>query len=457
MLKTGSRLRLLALVGVLGCSEALRAPPRRGPQRRRRAAAGGRLCAKKKGYQRGDAVVEEFLGGPEFDALSLKNWRRETLIRYSNANQSEPIRILLFGLLTLSLVGATSIADAIGADKPEGAELAGYFGGGAVSFALFLRERARRNKQLVRLERECDVAELEVRQKVNRAVPGSEKQLALRALQGTQRVLVALVSDKRRFVEQVVAPLQRRLDAARVVVVAVSAAGDDDARIAAGAEYDVVNARAWRKAFDALIVAQAAAQAISDDAAQAPAGEAWFALSFKGRSVGSGIGQPDVSQLLGNLFPPVDILDATPRLGADADAPALQRRQLEFYDALRGGDLAAMEQLFGAGAGLSDAVSAALTGGARLDPWANQLKEGSRPADLLVGDADFCIFGDGAVTTAIEETARGQTLLATQRWARAPGGDEWRLVAHETIPFAAATSANALLRCDARGCVALVK
>ena len=39
--------------------------------------------------------------------MSLRQWRRETLIRYSNANQSEPLRILLTFLLGLSLTASS--------------------------------------------------------------------------------------------------------------------------------------------------------------------------------------------------------------------------------------------------------------------------------------------------------------------------------------------------------------
>lgn len=40
-----------------------------------------------------------FLRKPEFDFLSLRQFRRETILVYNGANQSEPIRILLSGLL----------------------------------------------------------------------------------------------------------------------------------------------------------------------------------------------------------------------------------------------------------------------------------------------------------------------------------------------------------------------
>ena len=75
---------------------------------------------------------------------------------------------------------------------------------------------------------------------------------------------------------------------------------------------------------------------------------------------------------------------------------------------------------------------------------------------MEVGDADETTHDDGsATTTAIEATGNGQTLLAVQRWVDV-GGD-WKLVSHSTIPFATNTQAGAVLKCDCRGCIALVR
>ena len=44
---------------------------------------------------------QKFLRRPEFDPLSLQDFRREALLQYSNTNQSEPLRILIFLFLTI--------------------------------------------------------------------------------------------------------------------------------------------------------------------------------------------------------------------------------------------------------------------------------------------------------------------------------------------------------------------
>ena len=40
-------------------------------------------------------------------------------MRYNNANQSEPLRVVLFFLLALALLGSNQLADAVGAPPPE--------------------------------------------------------------------------------------------------------------------------------------------------------------------------------------------------------------------------------------------------------------------------------------------------------------------------------------------------
>ena len=145
------------------------------------------------------------------------------------------------------------------------------------------------------------------------------------------------------------------------------------------------------------------------------------------------------------------------RLTEEAVHVLVLEAQTAFYAALTGGDLAAMEGLW-EGAADEPAVSEVLGAGGRLDPWPSQLSEASRPAGMRATDRDALIVAaaDEAWTTAVERPAAGGTLLATQRWRRAPEG--WRLSTHRTIPWdAGGGTAVATLRCDARGCVALAR
>ena len=393
-----------------------------------------------------EKAKEEFLSEAELDVLSLRSWRRETLIRYNNANQSEPLRILLFGLLALSLAGCVAIADAIGAPVPQGPELAAYYGGAVGSSLLFNRERGKRTKRLLKIERECAVGDLRVTLRPSAAAfPGATRTASLRQLRNDFRVVAALCADDESFdaFHRTVQGLRRRLATSKVLALAVR--GD---RVDALAGCSPLDTKAWRETFGALLTTDAAWGDFDFESKDA----AWLALSFAGRSVGSGVGSPDFVQLLGSLLPPRDFVEAEPPLG---DATALEAAQKRFYDALRSGDEAAMADVFGDDRAPS--VDDALAAGARLDPWASQLADGARPADLKVGDADATEFDNGeAITTAVEETAPGQTLVAVQRWVK-DGEGHWRLKSHETIPFAPNVRAGAVLYCDARGCVALTR
>ena len=86
-----------------------------------------------------DAQKEAYLAEPEFDAVSLRQWRRETLVRYNNANQSEPLRVVLFFLLALALLGSNQLADAVGAPPPE--PYPAYLLGGLAAAAGFQGQR----------------------------------------------------------------------------------------------------------------------------------------------------------------------------------------------------------------------------------------------------------------------------------------------------------------------------
>lgn len=52
----------------------------------------------------------DLLDGMDFDLLSLRSFRREAMLKYSNLNQSEPLRILIAGLLAFLGVSYPAIA-----------------------------------------------------------------------------------------------------------------------------------------------------------------------------------------------------------------------------------------------------------------------------------------------------------------------------------------------------------
>lgn len=386
-----------------------------------------------------------FLRKPEFDLVSLRSWRRETLVRYASANQSEPLRILLWLTLCLALFFSKAIAEAVGAADPE--PIAAYYLGSLASFALLNRERNRRTRQLLRLEREQQVADLEVTLSPNPTLPGAQRTYSLRSLRGKYRFVGVYTSSWADFeaIDRSRRALARRLAASRVLVVAVSPQGSSK-------RYELASpgdANQWRTAFAALLQTDTAWGDFDFETREA----AWFGLAFSGRSVASGTGIPDLFELLGSVFPPINFLEPNPPLSPPPN-PLLER-QLAFYDVLRAGTPDDMVALFDQ-TRLSPAVTQALARDpqVRIDEWSKQLAPNARPVDLSVGDADATIFDDDAFTTAVEEIEGRQTLLALQTWRRAT--DDWLLVSHETVPFAPQTTAAALLRCDKRGCVAFV-
>lgn len=247
---------------------------------------------------------------------------------------------------------------------------------------------------------------------------------------------------------------------------------------------------------------KAATSAIGAGVETASATQGGFlAMNFKGRSVGSGLGAPRWDELLGAKFPPAEAIVQTSSSSSGGtgstteDEAELLACQAAFYAALTSGDEAAMEYLFAPDEGASSnsgnsrsstgeapEVSEVLASGGRLDGWSTCLAAGARPAELVSFDCDATVltpaasaaFAEG-YTTSIEAvgTRIGATNLSTQRWvlrARPPApvngqpsspavpaaASRWRLALHQTIPYSPNSGAGGLLRCDCRGCVALL-
>lgn len=362
-----------------------------------------------------------FLQKPEFDLLSLREWRRETLVRYAAANQSEPLRILLFSVLGLALLFAQPIAESIGAPDPD--PILAYYAGSAASFSLLNRERLRRTRRLVRLEREVRVSDLEI---VLQPTPGAQQRKSLRSLRNEFRV-VAVNTDAVDFEARALAT---RLRASRVLVVSPKG------------EASPVDQSEYQSIFTDLLSSDQSWEAPSE---QEPTKGGWFALGFSGRSVASGVGSPDLLELLGSVYPPLDFQAPEPPISSEQVAK-------RFYDALLEGTANDVVDVFSA-----TELSSAIDEASRIDDWSKQLQDGARPTGLVVGNADFLTNGDAAVSTAIElvPDVPDGTLLALQRWNMEDG--EWKLVSHETVPFTPGKTAAALLRCDRRGCVAFTQ
>jgi len=192
-----------------------------------------------------------------------------------------------------------------------------------------------------------------------------------------------------------------------------------------------------------------------------------FGLNSNGRSFGSGDGEIQIIQLMGQFLRPIDFLDASDDDFKKKNVPdptAAENEVLEivksFYAALTTGDQDLIEKVYSPYK--SKEVSEIIDLGGRVDSWKDCLAEGARPSDMQVSGADAIIVSDTeAYTTCIEFPANtgmdSASLLAVQRLIRTSKDEPWRLDLHQTIPWNIETKAQGTLQCDCRGCVALTR
>lgn len=406
----------------------------------------------------------------QFDLLSLRTFRRDTILQYDATNQSEPLRIALcfFGVL-FSLSAPVLFGDAYDTATVD----IGAVIGTGISGLLFMRNRNARAARMGKIDLEYSMGDLRVRYRGVRvnALAELRKKRRVVACVGPRAVVDGAVAEARVY--------RRRLSGADCVVVPVYTDANSDvsasAAISGEAEsrwlWEAAQPDDWRAYFNTLLGARGMA------AGSALEGGAWLGLNLRGRSFGSAIGTPRWDELLGTALQPTgdgfgDLKEvatdieaavaeaalAASAIGGGGDAAAEEARgllaaQAAFYDALTGKDVSAMEALW-AGAPADPSVSEAIGEGGRVEPWAAG-SPAFPPSGMRATDRDALVTAPTeAWTTAIERPAEGGTLLATQRWRRV--GDEWLLATHRYIPWSAdGATAVATLRCDGRGCVLL--
>eukprot|EP00435_Cladocopium_sp_Y103_P053061 s143_g16.t2 len=399
-------------------------------------------------------IFLKFLRRSEFDLLSLQDFRREALIQYSNTNQSEPLRILIFFFLTICGFSAPGFAPSNAA--PWYFAVALVF---TVVFGfLFLRERGKRTAQLVRLEREYAIGDLPV--EVTDPVAGTTKSFELQGLRSQKRI-VALYGTFQQVKEslQSALPYRRRFEQSDVLILPVcsSLEGSDEAAYAAWGEDALRASRKWLAKPRSLRRWRSYFQSLLED--EETTGQSlWVGLNLRGRVFGSDFGCPIWDELLAAM-PPTKPLSSTEQCFALADdrcgALEAQRR---FYDALSSGDVAMMQRIFES---RDDAeLSAALqvdqqSAASNLSDWNIVLSPENRPQLLIASNDCVLLSKTSAITSCIEFPVLGPTLLATQIWERLGEGD-WRLLSHRSIPYGQ-VEARVALRCDHRGCIAFGK
>ena len=414
------------------------------------------------------------LGAEQWDLLEGRAFKRETLLKYGLTNRVEQLRLLFFA--SSAVVGATFpwLASELFFTSANTVDMSviAASAASAIGFGLFtVGEKKSRGRKLLRIERELAVSKLSVWQPNNPL--GAQGRSSVEALQGKRRVL-AICAPPAVLTSAIesIAVYRRRLGEAGVVLVAIAPPGDDSSAAAAAWEaastvaeregwlWQPTSAREWHAYFVELLGSRASLD-----------GGAFFALSLRGKSVGSGLGVPPWDELLGTRLPPLGAL--SPDAAADEAASPSERSVLaaqeKLYDAITSADAEAVRALC---VSEDDAEVSALQQAGRLDSWSVVL-QGSATVGMRLASQDARVSADGleAWSTGLEfPTAGGSvaaasasvtgSLLCTQRWVNVAQGaaaqePEWRLAQHRTIPFAEGFDAPACLRCDRRGCVAL--
>ena len=405
-----------------------------------------------------------------FDVLSLRTFRRDTILQYEATNQSEPLRIALcfFGVLFSLCIPTLFDRDFDGLTTTVAAVM-----GTGISGTLFQRNRYARSQRMGKIDLEYQMGDL-------RATYRGARTNKLSELRGKRRV-VAVVGPT----ELVAARMcearvyRRRLSAADAVIVPVYT---DERRSYAPPPSEAESKWLWAAADPSAWIAYFNTLLASRGMASIDQKGAWLGLNVKGRSFGSALGAPRWDELLGTALQPQgdtwgELKDAS--MGAaeaakeaataaaslegkqadpagEEEAAAVLGAQEAFYTALCGGDVEAMGTLW-AGSGVMDdeSVSEAMSAGAKVEPWAAG-SQAFPPKGMRATDRD-CLVVSGseeAYTTAIERPPEGGTLLATQRFKLIDGA--WKIVSHRYIPWSAdGATAVATLRCDSRGCVLL--
>lgn len=396
---------------------------------------------------------------PVFDLFALRSIRGDALLQYNTLNQSEPLRINIYGLLTVALFSAPLVSEAVGGEPMGVVGTVGSTLAGLASVVLFVNECRKRSQQLTRIEKELNAEDLRVRLPSNAIADnpyGQPESLLLLKKSSLPPRIIALCGTASQLQEALTClrVLGRRLKQSSTFVVAVPLDGSKrsdwgiDARTSTPWLAEAFDVDEWRAYFDGL---------------SESSGEfRWFGLNSNGRSFGSGSGEfPQWLQVLGQHLRPTELLDEDDKaVSLNSEELNVIEFQNKFYKALTTGDYDALTSLYSPEQ--SPLVSEVVSAGGRLDGWKSCLEEGARPEGMKVSGSDAVIVTDTqAFSTVVEFPANTgidtATLLATQQWVRSSPNEEWKLELHQTIPWSPESRAQGTLRCDCRGCVALTR
>lgn len=413
---------------------------------------------------------------PVFDLYTFRGVRNDALIRYNSLHQSEPLRINLYLLATITLFSYTGLSEAVLDQQASPITSIASIAGGLFTTYRFIRECKRRSTKLIKMEKEMNSQSLSIRLpsgKFSDRIYGN-KSMQLYGLKKEKRVL-AICGNKDQLRDALIPfrVLRHRFVQSSTIIVVVPLDGSSvndwgisDQEIRSSpflAKVDDVNE--WVDYFSSLV---------SDDDVKFEKDTkqlAWFGLSYSGKSFGSGLGLtiPRPIEILGQtLSPNFDLSDLEDEQSSFAsrteeDVGSIFESQTNFYDALTTGNMSNLKSIFDDNISTTLEVDDVINNGGRIDTWDTCLEEGARPSNMKTFNSDILIVSDTeAYSTIIEcpesnDTFSKPTLLAMQRWAKNNG--EWKLQLHQTIPwtFDSNYGGSGTLICDCRGCTALVQ
>ncbi len=431
------------------------------------------------------------LSKPQFDVFSLRSIRQDALLNYSSLNQSEPLRINLYLILSVALFSFPTLSEAVIGEQANLPAVIGSTAAGFGAVALFFNECNNRLKQLMRIEKELNAEFLSVKlsttNKFEQSLYGrNSPTVSLKSLRGKKRILtICGPTDTLRDVLVPFRVFRRRIAQAQslIAVVPTDAPGGivnlkdlgvTEAEIRSCQWLgEVQDTKAWVEYCQGLTTTNDDTSDNNVNVNGSTNNLVWFGLNYNGRSFASGSGEvPRLLEILGQNLRPTELLDDTDEnestVGMDESTSKMFNQVLEsqniFYDVLTSGNLEGMKSIYSS----DDAseVSEIINAGGRIDAWESCLAEGARPAGMKFSGCDALIISPTeAYSTCIEFPANvggysdplGATLLANQRWGRSSKDEDWKLEYHQTIPWSPDTRAGGTLRCDGRGCVALTR
>ena len=431
----------------------------------------------------GAATTTYDLSKPIYDLYAFRMVRGDAIIQYNLRNQSEPLRINLALIGTLFLIclpslitefsgasnGYTVVPTTMPLITPDLSvaipqTIASWLGAiGCLTFGI--QQAQKRNKQLLRIEKECVAGDLSIQLPMTWIASDrpyqTQPQSIRNVIKGKSCRILAMsgpASELQRVLQNELMVYNRRWKQSNTYWILIpndvpNTTSEQQQRtafisqsrypwLAQAYDYDQ-----WNMYFQSLQSTDGTATANNDATNKI----SWFGLSATGRSFGSGATKPaSYLQILGNSLSPVDILyndnEDESQLKKDdgskrSTETTLLSCQKRFYDALTNGNLTVMKnEVFDTE--MDSEVTDVIQQGGRLDPWEICLLADAKPTGMTISDCEVILTSpendnhkDGtnhvsttttttAYTTCIEFPVDNYmggvipTLLAVQKWKK---------------------------------------